>query len=44
MVESSNMNERLNEVRRILDVYDKARENLSDVEGIQIPTIVAIGD
>lgn len=45
--ESNALNDRIEEeVRRVLDVYDRARENIdsSVLREIIIPTIVVIGD
>ena len=43
---SSELNEKLNvQVRTVLEVYDKARENLGDkIPEVAIPTIVVVGD
>ena len=43
---SETLNEKLNtQVRAVIEVFDKARENLSgSIPEIQIPTIVVIGD
>lgn len=45
--ESNALNDRIEEeVRRVLDVYDRARENIDSnvLREIIIPTIVVIGD
>ena len=43
---SAELQEKLNmQVRAVLDVYDKARENLGEtIPEVEIPTIVVIGD